>query len=78
MLRASGTTDLAHGYRLPNIARQLRALERREPAPDKHFLDLTSAGGVSAFTPDSSRCLNCPSNLIGHDHPNKPANGVGK
>jgi hypothetical protein len=31
-----------------------------------------------AFTTDSSRCLNCPSNLIGHDHPDKPANGVCK
>jgi hypothetical protein len=28
-----------------------------------------------AFTSDSSRYLNCPSNLIGHDHANKPANG---
>jgi hypothetical protein len=30
-----------------------------------------------AFTPDSSRYLNRPSNLIGDDHPNKPVNGVG-
>src|SRR3954453_20158671 len=30
-----------------------------------------------AFRFDSSRCLNCSSNLIGHDHPNKPANGSG-
>jgi hypothetical protein len=29
----------------------------------------------NAFTSDSSRYLNYPSNLIGHDHPNKPANG---
>jgi hypothetical protein len=34
-------------------------------------------GAANAFTFDSSRYLNCPSNLIGHDHPNKPANGVG-
>jgi hypothetical protein len=26
---------------------------------------------------DSSRPLNCSSNFIGHDHPNKPANGGG-
>jgi hypothetical protein len=31
-----------------------------------------------AFTPRSSRTLNCPSNLIGHDRLNKPANGVGE
>ena len=31
---------------------------------------------MRAFTPRSSRTLNCPSNLIGHDHPNKPANGT--
>jgi hypothetical protein len=30
-----------------------------------------------AFIFDSSRYLNCPSNLIGHDDSNKPANGVG-
>jgi len=35
---------------------------------------LTGAAGP-AFRFDSSRCLNCPSNLIGHDHRNKPANG---
>jgi hypothetical protein len=29
-----------------------------------------------AFTPHSFRCLNCPSNLIGQDHPDKPAGGV--
>jgi hypothetical protein len=35
-------------------------------------------GAARAFTFDSSRYLNCPSNLIGHDHPDKPANGVGE
>jgi hypothetical protein len=34
---------------------------------------------LRAFTSRSSRTLNCPSNLIGHDHPNnRPANGVGE
>jgi uncharacterized protein len=41
------------------------------------FLQSGGAGLREAFTPDSSRYLNCSSNLIGHDHPNKPANGVG-
>jgi hypothetical protein len=41
------------------------------------LLRFADDGGARAFTPDSSRCLNCSSNLIGHDDPNKPANGVG-
>ena len=42
------------------------------------FFDFARLGaGRRAFTSDSSRYLNCPSNLIGHDHPNKPANGDG-
>jgi hypothetical protein len=43
-------------------------------------MDFGDPGAVACakpFTHDSSRYLNCPSNLIGHDHPNKPANGVG-
>jgi hypothetical protein len=39
------------------------------------FLQSGDAGLRKAFTPDSSRYLNCSSNLIGHDHLNKPANG---
>src|SRR5665647_1133993 len=39
--------------------------------------DLAAGCAEDAFTFDSSRYLNCPSNLTGHDHPNKPANGVG-
>jgi hypothetical protein len=41
------------------------------------FCDSSAEDAARAFTFDSSRYLNCPSNLIGHDHPNKPANGVG-
>jgi hypothetical protein len=33
---------------------------------------------ANPFRFDSSRTLNCSSNLIGHDHPNKPANGGGE
>jgi len=39
------------------------------------FLRFQARGARIAFTSRSSRYLNCPSNLIGHDHPNKPANG---
>jgi hypothetical protein len=41
------------------------------------FLRFRGTRGVVAFTPDSSRCLNCHSNLLGHDALNKPANGIG-
>jgi hypothetical protein len=41
------------------------------------FLQFAAVRTENAFTPDSSRYLNCPSNLTGHDYPNKPANGVG-
>jgi hypothetical protein len=43
------------------------------------FCDFAFDSTVRAFTPRSSRTLNCPSNLIGHDHPNnRPENGVGE
>ena len=53
---------------------------------NRHFLLLAQAllrfrigtRTTPAFTPRSSRYLNCPSNLIGHDHPNNTANGVGE
>jgi hypothetical protein len=32
---------------------------------------------ANPFRFDSSRTLNCSSNLIGHDHPHKPVNGGG-
>jgi hypothetical protein len=41
------------------------------------FCDFPAFGAQAAFTSRSSRYLNCPSNLVGHDHPNKPANGEG-
>jgi hypothetical protein len=44
----------------------------------RHFCDFAFGGALRAFTSRSSRTLNCPSNLIGHDHPNnRPENGVG-
>ena len=53
----------------PNFTTTRKRLCRR------HSCNFASAREVRAFTPRSSRYLNCPSNLIGHDHPNKPANG---
>jgi hypothetical protein len=45
--------------------------------PGKQPILRASERPVPAFTPRSSRYLNCPSNLIGHDRFNKPANGLG-
>jgi hypothetical protein len=43
----------------------------------RHFCDFALDSTMRAFTPRSSRTLNCPSNLIGHDHPNnRPENGT--
>ena len=41
------------------------------PLCRRHFCDFMFGGAMRTFTPRSSRTLNCPSNLIGHDHPNK-------
>jgi hypothetical protein len=67
-----------NGYRFakpqgkPNFANALK------PARGRHFCDFPAIDARATFTSRSSRYLNCPSNLIGHDHPNKPANGVGE
>jgi hypothetical protein len=39
------------------------------------FRDFVATCAGRAFMFDSLRYLNRPSNLTGHDHPNKPANG---
>jgi hypothetical protein len=39
------------------------------------FRDFVATCAERAFMFDSLRYLNRPSNLTGHDHPNKPANG---
>jgi hypothetical protein len=68
-------TGLRNGYRSakpqgkPNFAIAELSLCRR------HFCDFVFASPVRAFTSRSSRTLNCPSNLIVHDHPNnRPEN----
>jgi hypothetical protein len=58
--------------------RKVNRMSQTDETPVKGALPrFGSCRGRNLFTPDSSRYLNCPSNLIGHDHPNKPANGVG-
>jgi uncharacterized protein len=59
-------------------SRKVNRISQTDETPVKRaLLRFCSWRGRNLFTPDSSRYLNCPSNLIGHDHPNKPANGVG-
>jgi hypothetical protein len=41
----------------------------------KGFLHFTADRAANAFTPHSSQYLNCRSNFMGHDDPDKPANG---
>jgi hypothetical protein len=54
-------------------------LWRRDKArSNKTFPVSPSRASVRAFTLHSSQSLNCPSNLIGHDRPHKPANGEGR
>jgi len=48
---------------------------RGKPRKNKALPDLAADRAGSAFTSRSSRTLNCPSNLIGHDRLNTPANG---
>jgi hypothetical protein len=49
------------------------------PLCRRHFFDSASRAAKRAFISRSSRTLNCPSNLIGHDHRNnRPGNGVGE
>jgi hypothetical protein len=66
-----------NGYRCTKRNGKPVFTNRHLSLQDRHFCDSMSARPSRAFTPRSSRYLNCPSNLIGHDHPNKPANGVG-
>jgi len=53
-----------------------RILRSADIPRERHFCDPAIVGARNAFTSDSSRSLKGPSNFVGHDHPNKPANGV--
>jgi len=74
---ASGPSDRCNGYRFAKCHGKPNSANARKPAWHRYFCNSVIAGAGSAFTLHSSRYLNCPSNLIGHDHPNKPANGEG-
>src|SRR3954464_2039474 len=62
---------------LPNG--RVNRIPRTRGNPAKQTLcDFATVTTRNPFRFDSSRSLNCSSNLIGHDHPNKPANGGGE
>jgi hypothetical protein len=59
--------------------RTVNRISRRRGKPaNKALPDFSADRAERAFTSRSSRTLNCPSNLIGHDRLNKPANGIGE
>jgi hypothetical protein len=66
-----------NGYRFAKWQGKRKFREVMKTPLNKPLLDFTGMRAGKSFTSDSSRCLNCPSNLIGHDHSNKPANGCG-
>jgi hypothetical protein len=70
-----GGAPCGNGYRFAKGQGKPNSPSRRKPRTNKDSLAFAAAAAGPAFTCDSSRYLNCPSNLIGHDHPNKPANG---
>ncbi|HEY2213355.1 MAG TPA: hypothetical protein VGH62_17410, partial [Bradyrhizobium sp.] len=72
-----GSERCGNGYRFPKPQGKPNPANVRNPLRHRHFCKLLATPCGRAFTPRSSRYLNCPSNLIGHDHLNKPANGVG-
>lgn len=71
-LEAVPCTD---GYRFAKRQRESAIQECEKSANDGAFRDSPTAARRPAFRFHSSRCLNCPSNLTGHSHPNTPDNG---
>ena len=68
----------ANGYRSAKRQGKPNSANRCKPLRDKRSPHFAAAIARTAFTSRSSRCLNCSSILMGHDHPNKPANGERK
>jgi hypothetical protein len=72
---ASGAQERANGYRFAKWQGKPISASRPLSPWNKQFCDFAAGIAGQTFTFDSLRYLNCPSNFIGHDHPNKPANG---
>jgi hypothetical protein len=73
--RSADAAFVRHGYRSAKSHGKPNLAMARQAPQNKGLRDLAADGADCAFTSRSSRYLNCPSNLIGHDPCNKPANG---
>lgn len=77
-LAERASTRCRDGYRSAKRQGKPNFTNGHFPLCRRHFFDFAFSRAMRAFTSRSSRTLNCPSNLIGHDHPNnRPENGVG-
>jgi hypothetical protein len=64
-----------NGYRSPKHKGKPAFTNAEKCLWHRHVYDSWNCGLGREFTSRSSRYLNRSSNLMGHDHPNKPANG---
>jgi hypothetical protein len=76
--RAADAAFVRNGYRSAKSHGKPNLAIGRQGPQNKGLRDFAADGAAFTFTSRSSRYLNCPSNLIGHAHLNKPANGVGR
>jgi hypothetical protein len=68
-------TQLLHGYRFAKRQGKSNSNNALKSASNKHFCDFAAARAGNAFTFDSLRYLNRPSNFVRHDRACKPADG---
>jgi hypothetical protein len=80
MSRLTGyrTRHCADGYRFAKRQGKPNSENLAVARQNKRFCDFARCAIRNPFRFDSSRTLNCSSNLIGHDHPNQPADGGGE
>jgi hypothetical protein len=73
--RAASEAHCGNGYRFAKRHGKPNSANPALIQQNRRFRQPTRGAARNPFRFDSSRTLNCSSNLIGHDHPNKPANG---
>jgi len=69
------TAQLLHGYRFAKRQGKSNSNNALKPASNKHFCNFGPDRAESAFTFDSLRSLNRPSNLVRHDPIARRQNG---
>jgi hypothetical protein len=77
-LRLHAGMCCSDGYRFAKRQGKPNSANLAAARKNKRFCDLARCAARTPFRFDSSRTLNCSSNLIGHDDPDKPANGGGE